>query len=86
MENSNLWKEINQQEEIPDEIWAEAEKICPVDEERLPGDLDYHDMMKHYNVGPNQADDKMRKLVDSGKFRFVTVFQKGHHIRVIRKV
>ena len=82
--DKDLWKEINQQEKIPDEIWVEVEKVSPVVEPRLSGDIDYRDVMNHYKVSSHQATDIMRKMVESGKFKFVAIMQKGHNIKVIR--
>ena len=75
-------------EELQREIWADLDAIYAV-EERLPGDLDYHDFMEHYGLSQNGARARMDGLVASGAWQYVTVREPRNDagkIKVIRRV
>lgn len=70
-----------------DELLAEIGTEYAKYEERLPNDIDFHDIMEYFGICQNTAHIRMDELAQSGKFRFVHVRGKsGAPIRVIRRV
>jgi hypothetical protein len=70
-----------------EDIFADIGKLFVKYEERLPNDIDFHDIMEYFGICQNTAHIRMDELVQSGKFRFVHVRGKsGAPIRVIRQI
>jgi len=71
-----------------DEIWAEIDTVYGL-QKREVGDIDSRQMSKRYGIAIDTASRRMKKLVDSGEYEFVTVKDKTYQsgkCRVIRKV
>lgn len=56
-----------------DRIWAKLEEDIPVYEEPKPSDVSKRMIAEKYGISLQAADDRMNKLVATGKWKFVKV-------------
>lgn len=68
-------------------IWAEIESIVPRYSPPAPGDISREMLARRFNITNQSADERIRKLVETGEWEMVWVKERGKRPRtVLRKI